>query len=285
MGVNSESASETVTERLSALVTRVRAPNPSPMTLEGTNSLIVRAPGTERVIVVDPGPHETEHLERLCEFGTVEIILLTHGHPDHSDGAQWLHEKTGAPVRASHPHFVMDAPVLRDGELVRAAGCVMTVVATPGHSSDSVCFFVPDDEPCDRSQRFGSVLTGDTILGRGSTVIDPTGTLNDYINSLGRIANLGNVLVIPGHGDPIIDARLAAGALLEHRIDRLVRIERYLRGVNRRPKVEPDLVTGIVEELYPGLDQAIAFAARLSVIAQLEFLSRFPIPPRPAGHP
>lgn len=264
----------------SAQVSCVRAPNPSPMTLEGTNSLVVRAPESDSVIIVDPGPLDTEHLRRLTSYGPIETILLTHSHPDHSESVDELHRMTGAPVRAAHSEWVRGASVFRDGDLVSAAGCSLTVLATPGHSADSVCFFLADDRVSDHSDHNGTVLTGDTILGRGSTVIDPTGTLRDYFESLRRLARLGSARVFPAHGDPLDDARSAAAALLHHRIDRLEQIDAFLRHTDQRPVVAEELVDQIVSELYVDSDPVVEFAARLSVAAQLEFLSRFPIPER-----
>lgn len=264
----------------STLVSCVRAPNPSTMTLEGTNSLVVRAPESDSVIIVDPGPLDTDHVRRLTSYGSVEIILLTHSHPDHCESVDELHRITGAPVRAAHSSWVRGAAVLGDGDRVSAAGCTLTVLATPGHSADSVCFFLADDRVPGHPDHNGTVLTGDTILGRGSTVIDPTGTLGDYFESLRRIARLGSARIIPAHGDPRDDARSAAAALLHHRIDRLEQIDAFLHHTDQRPVVSENLVNQIVSTLYAPTDPVVEFAARLSVAAQVEFLARFSIPKR-----
>src|SRR5207245_171730 len=119
----------------------VRAPNPSPMTLDGTNTWVLRAPGEVGCVVVDPGPLHDPHLEAVAGHGPVLCALLTHGHPDHAEGAQRFHEISGAPVLARDPAFgVGDDVLVADGEALRLAGLSIRVFATPGHSADSVSF-------------------------------------------------------------------------------------------------------------------------------------------------
>ncbi len=176
------------------------------MSLEGTNSYLIGAEGSSGTVVVDPGPLDEEHLRALAA-GPVELILITHRHADHTAGAARLHELTGAPVRAADPKHCIEAQPLGDGEVLRVAGTEMRVVATPGHTSDSVCFHLPFDGPA------GSALTGDTILGRGTTMIDhPDGRLGDYLSSLNRLERLGPAVVLPAHGPvlPALDAVVGA---------------------------------------------------------------------------
>jgi glyoxylase-like metal-dependent hydrolase (beta-lactamase superfamily II) len=139
----------------------VRASNPGPMTLDGTNTWVLRAPGAEAAVVVDPGPLERGHLASVAALGPSAGVLTTHSHPDHVEGLPHFREITGAPV-------------LDDGG--EYAGLRIVRLATPGHTADSVCFRVsyPDgSEP--------AVLTGDTILGRGTTIVAwPDGDLGDY---------------------------------------------------------------------------------------------------------
>ncbi|MCU1655476.1 MAG: beta-lactamase domain protein, partial [Pseudonocardiales bacterium] len=117
----------------------VLAANPGPMTLDGTNSWVLRAPDAREAIVVDPGPDDTAHLAAVAAAaGRVATILLTHGHPDHSDGARRLHETTGAPVRALDPAHRLGSEGLVEGDVVAAGGVEVRVWATPGHSSDSL---------------------------------------------------------------------------------------------------------------------------------------------------
>ena len=151
-------------------VTLVRAANPGPMTLEGTNTWVLRLPATDGVLVIDPGPLDEGHLVAVAACGPVAGVLLTHGHPDHRDGLDRFLEITGAR--------------LDDGPDPDAGGLRVRRLPTPGHTSDSVCFVVERD-----GQRL--VLTGDTILGRGTTVVaHPDGDLADYLTSLRRLVEL-----------------------------------------------------------------------------------------------
>ena len=158
------------------------------MTLDGTNTWLVAAPGSPSVIVVDPGPPTTATCGGYRALATqdgrrVEQILLTHGHADHSAGARQLAELTSAPVRAADPAHRLGGGGLGPGDVLTAAGCEIRVVATPGHSADSVCFLLPADDV---------LLTGDTVLGRGTTVIAGDGNLGDYLGSLDRLRALAD---------------------------------------------------------------------------------------------
>ena len=112
--------------------------NPGPWTLEGTNSWILGLPGGRRHVVVDPGFAVEAHLTRLAEVSGVELILLTHGHPDHAEGASRLAELTGAPIRSADPAYCLSGPPLADNETLVAAGVEIYVLSSPGHSDDSV---------------------------------------------------------------------------------------------------------------------------------------------------
>ncbi|HEY1974465.1 MAG TPA: MBL fold metallo-hydrolase, partial [Pseudonocardia sp.] len=197
----------------------ILAENPSPMTLEGTNTWLLRGPGAQSIIVIDPGPLDETHLRLVSEQGPVAQILLTHRHLDHAEGARRLAELTHAPVRALDPTLVLGAEGLAEGDVVAAAGLELRVLATPGHTSDSLCFLLDD-----------AVLTGDTILGRGTTVIDhPDGRLGDYLDSLRRLAELPpGVAVLPGHGPELADAGTVAREYLAHRSQRLDQVRAAL---------------------------------------------------------
>ena len=120
-------------------LTRFRlAPNPGPMSLHGTNSYVVSAPGSAGVVVVDPGPLDEDHLRELTQYGAVELILITHRHADHTAAAARFAELTGAPVRAADPAHCHGGEPLREGEVLHAAGVEIRVLATPGHTSDSL---------------------------------------------------------------------------------------------------------------------------------------------------
>lgn len=238
----------------------VLAENPSGMTLDGTNSWVLRAPGQRGCVVVDPGPDHAHHLDRLAEQGPVELILLTHHHLDHSEAARTFSERTGAPVRALDPQLSLGAEGLGPDEAVGAAGLDIRVVATPGHTTDSLCFVVGGD---------GSVLTGDTVLGRGTTVLgDHHGALGDYLASLDRLAALpAGTTLLPGHGPDLADAPQIARDYLAHREQRLGQVREALRrlGDSATPRQ-------VVEVVYADVDESLWPAADISVAAQLEYL-------------
>lgn len=233
----------------------VLAPNPGPMTLEGTNTWVLQAPGAQSCVVIDPGPLHEGHLAEVAACGPVEAVLLTHGHHDHSEGARRLAELTGAAVRALDPAHRLGGEGLGDGDVVAAAGLEVRVAATPGHSADSLSFVLPD-----------AVLTGDTILGRGTTVVaHPDGVLGDYLDSLRRLRELGDLTVLPGHGPELASAGAAAEHYLAHREERLDQVRAALAA----GATTPDEVLEIV---YADVDRVLWPAARLSVLAQLAYL-------------
>ncbi|MBN9098785.1 MULTISPECIES: MBL fold metallo-hydrolase [unclassified Pseudonocardia] len=248
-----------VTPLASVLLAR----NPSAMTLEGTNSWVLRAPGVEECVVVDPGDEDDEHLERVAEQGPVALVLLTHRHHDHAGGAARFAELTGAPVRALDRSLVLGSEALGDGDVVAAAGVELRVVATPGHTSDSLSFLLsgPDAPP--------TVLTGDTVLGRGTTVIaHPDGVLGPYLESLRRLADLApGTAVLPGHGQELPDAPTVAQAYLAHREQRLDQVRAALDALGPAASARQ-----VVETVYADVDESLWPAAELSVLAQLEYL-------------
>ena len=251
-----------VTELASVLL----APNPGPMTLDGTNTWVLRAPGTPTCVVVDPGPGHSGHLDAVVEAGPVAAILLTHSHPDHSEGARALHERTGAPVAAVDPAFRFGSLGLHAGDVLEPAGIEIHVIATPGHTSDSLSFLLPADGPGQ-----AAVLTGDTILGRGSTVVaHPDGRLDDYLASLRRLADLGVTTVLPGHGPELRDVGRAAASYLAHRLERLDQVRAALDATGTSAATaDPATVVAVV---YTDVDRMLWPAAELSVRAQLDYL-------------
>lgn len=248
-----------VTPLASVLLAR----NPSPMTLEGTNTWVLRSPDATACIVVDPGEDDERHLRRVAAHGPVALVLLTHRHHDHAGGARRFATLTSAPVRALDPSLVLGSEALADGDVVAAAGVEVRVVSTPGHTSDSLSFLLagPDAEP--------AVLTGDTILGRGTTVIaHPDGALGPYLGSLRRLAELApGTHVLPGHGPELADAPAVARAYLAHREERLdqVRAALAVLGADATPRA-------VVERVYADVDPVLWPAAELSVRAQLDYL-------------
>lgn len=232
------------------------------MSLDGTNSYLIAAPGAMTVVVVDPGPLDQAHLEGLAAAGPVELVLITHKHPDHSAASAAFAQLTGAPVRAFDPAFCVDGEPLTDGELIVAAGTRIRVITTPGHTADSVCFHLPDDGPT------GSVLTGDTILGLGTTVIGhPDGTLAEYLSSLETLRALGPATVLPAHGPTLHDLAAICDSYLAHRRERLDQVRHALAMLG------PDATTAQVTDLvYANTDASVRFAAEASVSTQLAYL-------------
>lgn len=232
------------------------ARNPSPMTLEGTNTWLIG--DTDGLLVVDPGPDDAGHIERLAAAGRVERIVLTHRHEDHTAGVARLRQLTGAPVDAADPAFVRGGSVLTDGHVLTVGPIAVRVLTTPGHTSDSVSLIIDED----------AVLTGDTILGLGTTVVaHPDGVLADYLDSLRRLGDLGDIPALCGHGPERPSVRAAARAYLVLRMQRLEQVRAVVaeKGLKVRPRQ-------VVKRVYADVDRALWGAAELSVKAQLEYL-------------
>ena len=244
----------------------VLAPNPNMMTLDGTNTWVLREPGAARSVVVDPGPEILEHLDRVAESaGQVGVVLLTHGHLDHSEAARSFAERMGCGVRALDPAHRLGSEGLHDGDVVEVDGLEVHVVATPGHTSDSLSFVLPAER---------SVLTGDTVLGRGTTVVaHPDGRLGAYLDSLHRLHALAQAqevaTVWPGHGAVIDDALSALERYLAHREERLEQVREAMRELDPD---RPDLARAVVEKVYADVDPVLWGAAELSVRAQIAYL-------------
>ncbi|MEU5978673.1 MBL fold metallo-hydrolase [Streptomyces sp. NPDC047315] len=244
----------------------VLAPNPSAMTLDGTNTWILAEPDSDLAVVVDPGPLDDAHLRRVISTAEqagkrIALTLLTHGHPDHAEGAGRFAELTRTKVRALDPALRLGDEGLEAGETITVGGLELRVVPTPGHTSDSLCFHLPAD---------AAVLTGDTVLGRGTTVVaHPDGRLGDYLDSLRRLRSLavddGVHTVLPGHGPVLEDAQGAVEYYLAHRAHRLAQVETAVEnGFRSAPEV--------VAQVYADVDRTLWPAAELSVRAQLEYL-------------
>jgi glyoxylase-like metal-dependent hydrolase (beta-lactamase superfamily II) len=250
-----------------ARATLILAPNADPMTLDGTNTWLLAEPGARRAAVIDPGPADEAHLALVRQTAearglTIDLILLTHGHGDHSDGAPRLAELTAAPVRALDRRFRLGSEEgLRGGDVVELDGLEVRIVATPGHSGDSLCFVLPADQ---------AVLTGDTILGRGTTVVaHPDGRLGAYLASLHDLRALAEkseiTTVLPGHGPVLADALAVVDFYLEHRAQRLDQVRAALAAGDTTAEA-------VVARVYADVDPSIRFAAEMSVRAQLEYL-------------
>ncbi|HEV7649427.1 MAG TPA: MBL fold metallo-hydrolase [Actinophytocola sp.] len=232
--------------------------NPGSMTLEGTNTWLLRAPGSAAVVVVDPGYEDEPHLSAVLDVAPVELIVLTHHHADHAQGAPWLAARTDAPVRAFDPDRCRSAAPLADDEEFTAAGLAFRVLHTPGHTADSVCLRVTHDGAA-------AMLTGDSVLGRGTTVISDLGP---YLSTLRRlIAEPPGTLALPGHGQELPDVAATAAEYLAHREERLGQVRRALSTLG-----EDATARQIVELVYADVDKSLWAPAEWSVRAQLDYL-------------
>jgi glyoxylase-like metal-dependent hydrolase (beta-lactamase superfamily II) len=240
------------------------------MTLDGTNTWLISAQGSDQAIVVDPGPDDEQHLRAVLraaqERGTrVVSTLLTHGHLDHSAGARRFAELSGSEVRALDPAHRHGGAGLADGEVIEVDGVRLEVVTTPGHTTDSLSVLLPQQR---------ALLTGDTVLGRGTAVIaHPDGRLGPYLDSLARMRELcaeaGVGLLLPGHGPVLAQPVAVLEGYLNHRRARLDQVRQALEsGARTAPEV--------VAAVYSDLDPALRWAAELSVQAQLAHLELSP---------
>ena len=244
----------------------VLAPNASPMTLDGTNTWIVRAHPDGPSIVIDPGPLDASHLHAVAQVaGEVQAVLLTHHHLDHSEAARTFAERAGCGVRALDPAYRLGDEGLGEGDVIAVDDLEIRVIATPGHTADSLCFLVSED---------GAVLTGDTVLGRGTTMVaHPDGELGAYLGSLNRLRDLADQHQVrsiwPGHGPVIADALPVLDYYIAHRHERLEQVREALRDIT----TEGDVARAVVEIVYADVDPVLWGAAELSVRAQLAYLS------------
>ncbi|HEV7209680.1 MAG TPA: MBL fold metallo-hydrolase [Mycobacteriales bacterium] len=230
--------------------TRVLAGNPGPMTLEGTNTWVLGAP-EGRSVVLDPGPDEIGHLRRVLAAATaggreLAAVVVTHHHLDHAEGLGTLTALSGVPPTR-----------VGEGDVVAVDGLTLRVLATPGHTADSVTFL---------DEAEGCLYTGDTVLGRGTTVVaHPDGRLVDYLRSLQRLAGLDARLIRPGHGPDVADVPGWIGYYREHRAARLEQIRQAVAEGARTPGQ-------IVAQVYAEVDRQLWPAAELTVAAALDYL-------------
>lgn len=220
----------------------ITAPNPGPLTLEGTNTYLFGS------TVIDPGPDDPDHLQTIAGAGLVERILLTHRHPDHASGAGRLSEMTGAPVLAF-------GDGLEDGDEV--AGLI--AVHTPGHAPDHLCFRHPESR---------TLLSGDLISGQGSIMVaPPEGDMKAYMESLRKVQSLELARILPGHGPEILDAAAKISEYITHREEREARIVSALdSGASSMEEV--------IKLAYDDTPPEMRRYAELSARAHLEKLGR-----------
>ena len=246
-------------------VRRLVARNPGFMTGPGTNTYLV---GVERCAVIDPGPHDLVHIERILEAagGRVTAILATHTHPDHSPAVAALAQATGAEVlgRGAPVHGRQDATfaptrVLNDGDVVRVGDLALRAIHTPGHASNHLCYFL---------EGAGLLFSGDHVM-QGSTVVigPPDGNMQVYLQSLARLQREPVTRIAPGHGTVIEDAQAEVTRLIAHRLQREAKVVERLR---RAGRVTLDvLVTSVYDDVDPRL-HPVAKGSLLAHLLKLE---------------
>ena len=259
-------------EELEPGIARVLAHNPSAFTYYGTQTYLA---GTNELAVIDPGPDLPEHLdalEKAIAGRKVAAIMCTHTHRDHSPAARPLAQRTGAPVIGCAPLSLetvgprADASfdgdygpdrVLSDRESIEIDGESITAVATPGHTSNHLCFGFR-----------GALFSGDHVMGWSTTVVvPPDGDMAEYMNSLDKLRRRDDRIYYPAHGPPVENPQQYVRHLVGHRMQREKQI---LKLVSERPRPIPD----IVANAYPGLDPRLVIAAGGSVLAHLLDLER-----------
>ena len=258
-------------ERLDPLVQRVLAPNPSPYTYTGTQTYLVG--NAAEIAVIDPGPAQADHLDALehaIAGRRVAAILCTHTHRDHSPAAAPLARRTGAPIIGCAPLAMRDdgprldaafdttyAPdrVLADGDSVDGDGWTLTAVATPGHTSNHLCFAL---------EQSGALFTGDHVMGWStSVVVPPDGDMGDYMESLSRLYDRKqDRIYYPAHGAAVTKPHQLVRGMIGHRRTREKQILKELAKGARD-------VTALVGAMYKALDPRLLPAAGMSVTAHL----------------
>ena len=251
------------------LVRRLLAPNPSPFTYTGTETYIV---GRGEVAVIDPGPDLAEHVEAILaatQSERITAILCTHTHRDHSPAAPMVQAATGAPIvgcaaltleddgpradAAFDPDYRPDR-VLADGESVSGPGWTLEAVATPGHTSNHLCFALRESK---------ALFSGDHIMGWSTTVVSPPdGDMADYMRSLDTLIARDDRIYYPAHGDPVTDPQRFVRAVAAHRRQRERQILDLL-------ELEAQPIPAMVAAMYRGIDPRLHGAAGRSVLAHL----------------
>lgn len=250
----------------------VLAPNPSYAALEGTNSWVIRDPEDEFSIVIDPGPEDEGHLNVLQSHSDkVALVLLTHRHHDHADGALRFRQLTGAPVRAFDGQYCIGGEPLEDGEVIAIEGITprIKVVHTPGHTGDSVSFYIYSGDPDAPDSVLEGIATGDTIAGRHTTMISETdGDLGAYLDSLAKLEEEGaGITLLPGHGPEGEDISQFARKYIDRRNFRLDQIRQV-----REQRGNDVSINELVDAMYDDVDPVLRGAAEQSTRVALRYL-------------
>jgi glyoxylase-like metal-dependent hydrolase (beta-lactamase superfamily II) len=252
--------------RLAPNLQRIVAPNPGALTGPGTNTYVLGTGAAH--LVIDPGPDDANHLERilLAAGGGIAQILCTHSHPDHSPGAAALARRTGAPVRGRPPPrddyqdltYVPDATI-EDGDVFEVPGATLRALHTPGHASNHVCFLLEPE---------GWLFTGDHLMS-GSTVVilPPDGSMRLYLESLRRLRTLPLTALVPGHGAVMPDALGEVERVIAHRLRREAKVIDVLQR-----QAGPATVEALVAEVYDDTPVSLHGLARHSLLAHLQKL-------------
>jgi glyoxylase-like metal-dependent hydrolase (beta-lactamase superfamily II) len=254
-----------IAQTLSPLVRRVLAANPSPFTYTGTQTYVV---GIGDVAIIDPGPADPDHIAAILAATAgqrITAIVCTHTHRDHSPGAKPLAEASGAPIIGCAPLTLEDsgpradasfdpnyAPdrVLSDGERLSGSGWTLEAVATPGHTSNHLCYALIEE---------GGLFTGDHIMGWSTTVVSPPdGDMADYMASLDKLIARTDAVYYPAHGEPVTNPQRFARGLAGHRKQREGQILRLVRdGVGVIEDMVPRMYSGIDKQLYPAAGRSV----------------------------
>ncbi len=251
------------------LVTRVLAPNASAYTYTGTQSYVV---GATDVAVIDPGPDDAAHIDallRVIDGRPVRAIMVTHHHRDHSPATRPLAAATGAPVVGAAPFAPEDvgarsdaafdpayAPdrVLAENDVAAGDGWTLTAIATPGHTSNHLCFALAET---------GALFSGDHVMGWATSVVSPPdGDMGAYMASLEKLLGRSDRVYYPGHGEAVENPQRLVRGMLGHRKQREGQILRLLRE-------EDQAVSAMVGRMYVGIDPRLLLAAERSVLAHL----------------
>jgi glyoxylase-like metal-dependent hydrolase (beta-lactamase superfamily II) len=262
-------------QQVSPLIRCVLAPNPGPFTFTGTCTYIV---GRGEVVIIDPGPHNAEHVAALIEATKderVSHIVITHTHRDHAPASRALQQTTGAAIIGCRPYEprhanakasgldsahdtdYRPARILSDGDTVQGPGFTLEALATPGHASNHLAFALREEN---------ALFSGDHVMGWSTSIVaPPDGSMTDYMASLEKLRTRPETIYWPGHGGPVREPQRYVRALIHHRHQREAAILTRIRAGDR-------LIPVMVEKIYEGLDARLKGAAALSVLAHLEDL-------------